>query len=111
MTSVYDFYLPDFISEIICLITFSKFFSFIYVTSKLSISSNHTKHPKKLVLYYTLFFFKILKVSYPTGQPAYLEEDDFSFARKILSHTKKSGFQSSHQLFILQVRPKLRSRL
>ncbi len=42
------------LSEIICLNTFSKLLSFVHVTSKLNILSNYAKHPKKLVLCYTL---------------------------------------------------------
>ena len=53
MISIYLFYLL----EIICLNTFLEFFSFVYVTSKLSILSNYTKHPKRLTLYYMLYFF------------------------------------------------------
>ncbi len=45
MNSTYLFHL----SEIICLNIFSEFLSFVHVTSKLSILSNHIEHPKKLV--------------------------------------------------------------
>ena len=90
MTSVYDFHLPNFTYEIIHLITFPKFLSFVYVTSKLNILSNHIKHPKRLTLYYTLSFFTILKFPYLISQLTYLE-NDFSL-RKKLSYTKKLGF-------------------
>ncbi len=105
VTSVCDFYLPDFTSKIICLITFLEFFSFVYMTSKLNILSNYTKHPKRLVLYYILFLFIILKSLYPTGQLAYLKESNFSFVRKKSSHTKL-GLQSFYQPLFLQVRPR-----
>ena len=91
MTSPYDFHLPNFIFEIICLIIFPKFLSFVYITSKLSILFNHAKYFIKLASYYILSLFTILKSLYPTDQPACLKEDDFSFARKRLSCTKKSG--------------------
>ena len=54
MTFACDFYLPNFTSEIICLITFLEFSNFIYVTSKLSISFNHAEFVKKLASYYML---------------------------------------------------------
>ena len=57
MISAYDFYLPNFTSEIINLIIFSEFLNFIHMISKLSISFNHTEHPKKLGSYYILPFF------------------------------------------------------
>ncbi len=41
-------------SELIYLNIFSKFLSFVYVISKLSILSNHVEHPKRLASYYTL---------------------------------------------------------
>ena len=56
MTFIYNFHLSNFIFEIIYLITFSEFLSIIYIIFKLSILSNHAKHPKKLVLCYTLLF-------------------------------------------------------
>ena len=82
MTFIYDFYLPNFISEIIYLITFLEFLSFVYINFKLSISSNDTKHSKGLKLYYTLPFFTILKSPYSTGQLTCLKKDKFSFTKK-----------------------------
>ncbi len=64
MTSTYDFHLFLF-SEIICLNTFLEFLNFVYMTFKLSILSNHTKHSKKLAPYFTLPPFTILKSLYP----------------------------------------------
>ena len=77
--------------KIIYLITFPKFLSFVYVISKLSISSNYAKHFKNLALCYTLPPFIILKSSNVMGQLVYLKEDDFSFERKKLSHIKNLG--------------------
>ena len=57
MTFIYGFHLYDFISKIICLITILEFLSFIYVTSKLSISFNHAKYLKGLLPYYILLLF------------------------------------------------------
>ncbi len=91
MTFICDFHLFDFISEIIYLIIFPEFFSFVYMTSKLSDISNHAKHLKGLVPCYILTLFTILKSLYQTDQPAHLEEDDFSFARKRSFRIKKSG--------------------
>ncbi len=70
MTSAHDFYL----SEIICLNILLEFLSFVYMTSKLNILSNHTKHPKRLAPCYTLSLFTILKSLYPIGQSACLEK-------------------------------------
>ncbi len=64
--------------------TFSEFLSFIYITSKLSISSNHAEYPKGLAPCYMLPFFTILKSPYPMDQPACLE--------KIISVQGKSCF-------------------
>ena len=94
MTFIHDFHLHDFISKINCLITFLEFFSFVHITSKLNISSNYTEYLKKLVPYYILLLFTILKSLYPISQPICLKKDDFSFAKKKLSHTKKLGLQS-----------------
>ena len=44
------------------------------MTFKPNILSNYAKYFKKLVPYYVLSFFTILKSLYPTGQPAYLEK-------------------------------------
>ena len=57
--------------------------------------------PKKLVLYYILPLFTILKFPNPIDQPAYLEENDFN-SKKRLFCIKKLGLQSptgplSHQ--------------
>ena len=59
MTSTGDLHLSNFISEIICSITFPKFPIFIYITSKLSISFNYAKYLKRLVTYNTLTTFTI----------------------------------------------------
>ena len=56
MTFIYLFYL----SKIIYLNTFLEFLSFIYVTSKLSILFNQTKHSVGLAPYYILLFFIII---------------------------------------------------
>ena len=88
MTFIYNFYLFNFTSKIVCLIIFPEFLSFIYVISKLSILSNHAEHSKRLIPYYVLPLFIILKSPYPIGQPVYLKEDDFSFARKKSSYIK-----------------------
>ncbi len=53
MTFTYLFHL----SRIICLNIFSEFFSFIQITTKLSILLNQAKHPKELALCYMLLFF------------------------------------------------------
>ena len=60
MISAYNFHLPDFTFEIICLITILEFLSFIYMIFKLNILFNHIKYLKKLVPYYVLPSF-ILK--------------------------------------------------
>ncbi len=73
MTSIYDIYL-FYLFEIICLNIFSKFLSFVHVTSKLSILSNYAEHPKKLLPYYIEFLFLILKSPHLTDQPTYLEK-------------------------------------
>ena len=70
MTSIYLFY-P---SKIICLNIFLEFLSFVHMTFKLSILSNHIKHFKGLIPCYILLLFTILKSSHLTGQPAYLKK-------------------------------------
>ena len=57
MTFVYNFYLPDFISEINYLITFLKFLSFVHMISKLSILFYYAEYLKKLMSYYVLLLF------------------------------------------------------
>ncbi len=74
MTTTYNFYLPDFTSEIIYWNTFPKFLSFVYMTYKLSILSNHVKHPKELAPCYMLSLFIILKSLYLISQPACLKK-------------------------------------
>ena len=73
MIPTYEFYL-FYLSKINYLNIFSKFFSFVCVTFKLSILSNYVKYLKGLALYYTLSFFTILKSLYPTNQLVYLEK-------------------------------------
>ena len=46
-------------SEIIYLDIFLKFFSFVHITSKLFILSNHAEHPRELALCYMLLFLTI----------------------------------------------------
>lgn len=77
--------------EIICLIIFAEFPSFVYV-SKLSILSIHAEYLKGLLLCYVLSFFLILKSLYTIGQLTYLEEDNFSL-RESLLFMKKLGRQ------------------
>ena len=74
-------------TEIICLNIFSKFLSFVYVTFKLTILSNHAEHSKRLAPYYTLPPFIILKSLYLTGQPARLERW-LQFKEEIVLHIK-----------------------
>ena len=79
MTSKYYFYLLIFPSKYFDLLVIS------HITFKLSILSNHAKYPKSLASYYILPLFIILKSLNLTGQPAYLEKDDFG-EKKIVSH-------------------------
>ena len=91
MISIYNFYLFDFTFEIIYLITFLKFFNFVYIIFKLNILSNYAKHLKKLAPCYILPLFTILKFLYPIDQLVCLK-NDFSL-RKKLSYIKKLDFQ------------------
>ena len=85
MTSIYLFHF----FEIIYLNTFLEFLNFVYMTSKLSILSNHTEYPKKLAPYYILPFFIILKSLYLISQPACLKK--LLYLRKRFSLIKKLG--------------------
>ncbi len=87
-TFIYLFHL----SEIICLNTFLKFFSFIYMTSKAKYLTQSCWIPQKAsaVLYATSFYN--FKISTSNGLASLFRENDFSL-RKKLSSTKKSGFQ------------------
>ena len=78
MTSTYLFYF----SKIIYLNIFPKLLSFVYVTSKLNILFNYTKHLQKLALYYILPLFTILKSLYLICQPTYLE-NNFNLKKKL----------------------------
>ena len=73
MTFTYNYYL-FYLSEIICLNTFSKFLNFVHITFKLSVLSNYAEHSKKLALYCTLLLFKILKSPYSMGHLPRLEK-------------------------------------
>ncbi len=73
MTTAYDFHL-FYLPEIICLNNFPEFLSFIHMTSKLSILSNHAKYPKELALYYMLSFFTSLKSLHSIDQLACLKK-------------------------------------
>ena len=84
--------------KIICLNTFLEFLSFVYVTSKLNILSNHIKYPKRLIPYYMLSFFIILQFPYPIDELVYLKKDDFN-SKKRLSRMKKSSFQDPYWPF------------
>ena len=63
MTSVCDFYLPDF-------------------TLVLSILCNYAEYSKKLMLYYILLLFTILKSLNQMGQPTHLE-DEFNLKKRL----------------------------
>ncbi len=91
MTPTRNIHLSDFIFEIIQI---PQLFLHDLQAKYLS---NHAKHPKKLVPYYVPSLFTILKSSYPTNQPARLEDD--------FSSRKKSSLQSFYQSFLSQVRP------
>ncbi len=60
--------------------------------------SNYAEHLKKLVPYYVLPPFTILKLLYPTSQLAYLE-DDFN-SRTKSSHIKTPCLWGPYQPFI-----------
>ena len=66
----------------ICLNIFPEYLNFIHITFKQSISSNHIKHFKRLMLCYVLLLFIILKSSYLMGQPPCLK-NDFSSKKRL----------------------------
>ncbi len=75
-------------SKIICFNTFLEFLSFVHVTSKLSILSNHAEHPKRLAPYYTPSPFYNSKISIPNGSASLFGRKWLQFEEEVISHKK-----------------------